>query len=688
MLLVEELRKAIRKYADFLPVSIYLNEDEAPANAVNAPWHKHYDNPRDERLEMAQFVARRFPDNPLSTIPIHLMKPYKVDGVLYVSDNRIPDINTSGFVDIYQSRMFVMEANRDMLPSWAKFVRGIIDSPALTLTASRDAVQQDVVQKEIKEQLGQEVIKHLTKLSKDDPTRFQQLCDWHYYHMKGMALRDDNFFYAVADLIPFETNQGPMNLSTYFAEAKKLGQSETDLLYFDERGSATQFYMLCDARGLLVVDASQVFEDDFLERYGRLHPEIKLRQLNIGESNVIFEALNLEEAQEFRQLEQEFTRGMPDRRSIAKAVRFKPESIPALSVLSAAAKSRQKLQQAGDNVMIPDEVRKLVKDVLQGEKSVPVTLYLNVDNPTVQQLAKMSPSEDKLDACMAIYNNSIMLINQVLTASNAELMFKGFSRVIDRMITQTDRVGKLEGQVTKLKLQIEEKNQELRAQVAAQSQGQTEHVSCFFAMPFEERYAPLLEAVRLVLEDKPYGWEVIRADSRLLGLTISANVEAHIAQSHCYLADISDKNPNVFLEIGAMGHYKGRPLLYLCREDAKEGIAADLKGLLYHTYTQWNETKLDIDALAAQLRQEFERRTDLAGLKSAGQQTFLAANLLVRYQLCDGSLADKISKKYKTVEAFVAASPDAVAQAVNSTRKAELGAIEDAQEFLKDHFEL
>ncbi len=688
MLLVEELRKAIRKYADFLPVSIYLNDDEAPANAVNAPWHKHYDNPKEEVLEMAMFVARRFPDSPLSTIPIHLTKPYKVDGVLYVSDNRIPDVNTSGFVDIYQSRMFVMEANRDMLPSWAKFVRGIIDSPALTLTASRDAVQQDSVQKEIKEQLGQEVIKHLTQLSKDDPTRFQQLCDWHHYHMKGMALRDDNFFHAVADLIPFETNQGPMNLSTYFEEAKKQGQSETDLLYFDERGSATQFYMLCNARGLLVVDASQVFEDDFLERYGRLHQEINLRQLNIGESNVIFEALNPEEHKEFRQLEQEFTRGMPDRRSVAKAVRFKPESIPALSVLSAAAKNRQKLEQAGDNVMLPEEVRKLVKDVLQGERSVPVALYLNADNPTVQQLAKMPPSEDKIDACMAIYNNSIMLINQVLTANNAEAMFKGFSRVIDRMITQTDRVHKLDGQVTKLKLEIDDKDQALRVQTAAQNSSQTEHISCFVAMPFDEQYKPLLAALRLVLEDKPYGWEVIRADSRLFGLTISANVEAHIAHSHCYLADISDKNPNVFLEIGAMGHYKGRPLIYLCREDAKESIAADLKGLLYHTYSQWDRTKPDIEALASQLRSEFERRTDLNGLKSAGQKTFLSARVLAGYKVCDENLAEKIGQKYKTVEAFLAGSPDDIAQALNVTRRAEIGAIEDAQDFLKKHFGL
>ncbi|MFQ4136707.1 ATP-binding protein [Nodosilinea sp. PGN35] len=688
MLLLEELRKAIRKYADFLPVSIYLNDDEAPANAVNAPWHKHYNNPKDEVLEMAMFVARRFPDNPLSTIPIHLSKPYKVDGVLYVSDNRIPDINTSGFVDIYQSRMFVMEANREMLPSWAKFVRGIIDSPALTLTASRDAVQQDAIQKEIKEQLGHEVIRHLTQLSKDDPTRFQQLCDWHHYHMKGMALRDDNFFRAVADLIPFETNQGPMSLSTYFEAAKSQGQSETDLLYFDERGSATQFYMLCDARKLLVVDASQVFEDDFLERYGRLHPEIKLRQLNIGESNVIFEALNPEEHKEFRQLEQEFTRGMPDRRSVAKAVRFKPESIPALSVLSAAAKNRQKLQQAGDNVMIPEEVRKLVKDVLQGERSVPVTLYLNADNPTVQQLAKMPPSEDKIDACMAIYNNSIMLINQVLTAGNAEVIFKSFSRVIDRMITQTDRAQKLEGQITKLRLQIDDKDQELRAQVAAQNDSQTEHISCFVAMPFDDKFKPLLEALKMVLEDKPYGWEVIRADSKLLGLTISANVEAHIARSHCYLADISDKNPNVFLEIGAMGHYKGRPLIYLCREDAQEEIAADLQGNLYHPYSQWDLEKPDIETLAQQLRSELERRPDLDSLKHSATKTFLSANVLVRNNQCDRPLAEKISKTYKTVEAFLAASSEDIATTLNLTRNAEKGAIADAQDFLKKHFGL
>jgi molecular chaperone HtpG len=461
MLVLEDLRRAIRKYADFLPMGIYVNEDETPANAVHAPWHKTYDSPKDEVMELMVFVAKRFPDNPLSTIPIHIKSPYKVDGVLYISDNRIPDVNTTGLIDVYQSRMFVMEGSREMLPVWAKFVRGVIDSPALTLTASRDAVQQDAIQKEIKEQLGEAVIEHLKALSKSDPDKFQRLCDWHHYYLKGMALRDDVFFQSVSDLIPFETNQGSMNLKRYFEEAKRLGQSETDLLYFDERGSATQFYMLCEARGLLVVDASQVFEDTFLERYGRINPEIKLQQLNIGESDFIFEPLPEGERENYRLLEQEFSRGMPDRRSVAKAVRFKPGTIPALTVLTAAAKSQEKLRQAIENVNLPDEVRSLVRDVMQGERSIPVTLYLNAENETIQKLARMPMREDKSLACIAIYNNALMLAQQALTAQNAEIMFTGFNKVIDRMIGQADEIERLNAEIVRCKLYNQDLTQEL-----------------------------------------------------------------------------------------------------------------------------------------------------------------------------------------------------------------------------------
>jgi molecular chaperone HtpG len=697
MLNLEDLRKAIRKYADFLPVGIYVNDDEATANAVNAPWHKHYDNSNEELLELTMFVARRFPDNPLSTIPIHITSPYKVDGVLYVSDNRIPDVNTTGLVDIYQSRMFVMEGNRDMLPVWAKFVRGVIDSPALTLTASRDAVQQDVAQKEIKEQLGEAIIRHLTELSKSDEDKFQRLCDWHHYHLKGMALRDDTFFQSVSDLIPFETNMGSMNLKRYFEEADRQGQSATDLLYFDERGSATQFYMLCDAKGLLVVDASQVFEDSFIERYGRLHPELKLRQLNIGESDFIFEPLKGDEREQYRLLEQEFFKGVSDRKSVAKVVRFKPESLPALTVLTAAAKSREKLRQATENVNLPSEVRTLVKDVINLEQMIPVTLYLNVENATIQKLAKMLPSEDKSSACIAIYNNALMLAQQLLTPRNAEVMFAGFNRVIDRMIVQVDEVQTLKAQVSHVRIELdgreaelqeifkkkeslmaEEMNQ-LKEQITQSTCPQTEHVSCFFAMPFNDSYKVVEQAMKHILEDKPYGWQVILARDVHKERRLSDNVHAHIAQSHCYIAEISEHNPNVFMEIGKMSHFVNRPLILLRSKESIDKVPVDLQEFLYLEYQKTD----NLDMLVEQIKDKLQAIPDLRNLRS-DQKIYLSQSVLGKEADISSTTVKKIVDRFQTVQSLCSADIEKTSKELD----VQTASIQVAQEAMKKYFDL
>jgi molecular chaperone HtpG len=155
---------------------------------------------------------------------------------------------------------------------------------------------------------------------------------------------------------------------------------------------------------------------------------------------------------------------MFDRRSVAKAVRFKPDSIPALVVLTAAAKQQERMKQATENITLPEEVRNLLKDVMQNERSVPVTLYLNVDNDTIQKLGKMPPSEDKNNVCVAIYNNALMLAQQVLTPRNAEVMFAGFNRTIDLTISQADELKKLNSKVSALKLELDDKDEQLRLQ--------------------------------------------------------------------------------------------------------------------------------------------------------------------------------------------------------------------------------
>ena len=207
-------------------------------------------------------------------------------------------------MDIYQAQMFIRQRDQNMLPSWAKFMRGVIDSPALAPTAARDTVQEDNVHHEIRDALGYLIIDTLQRLAKGDKVRFRRLMEWHHYHIKSMAVQFDDFFEAVADTVIFEVNfPNPKERGCSFQimtipEYLKL-QKETDdegrkvIYYFSEHDTRLQFYRLCQAKGVLVMNATRVFEEEFLEKYASMHSQdVILQRVDIAEGEVIFEPLS------------------------------------------------------------------------------------------------------------------------------------------------------------------------------------------------------------------------------------------------------------------------------------------------------------------------------------------------------------------------------------------------------------
>lgn len=145
----DTLKEAVRKYADFLPFPIYVN-DQGPVNTMHAPWHRGYGSDKERKSAYKDWVNKRFPDVPLEIIPVEMEAPHPAKGVLYISDRHRPGVDIGRMVDIYQARMFIKQGDRNMLPQWAKFVRGVTDSSALKPTVARDAVQVDRVHDEIR----------------------------------------------------------------------------------------------------------------------------------------------------------------------------------------------------------------------------------------------------------------------------------------------------------------------------------------------------------------------------------------------------------------------------------------------------------------------------------------------------------------------------------------------------------
>jgi len=469
MLDVDTVRKAVKKYADFIPYPIYLNDEGASANAVNAPWHRTFPTERERLAEYWAFVDRRFPDYALDVIPIALAEPYRVDGVLYISDRHIPDVNTAGLVDIYQARMLITAGNRDMLPPWAKFLRGVIDSPDLTPTAARDAIQFDTAAREIRDALGRVVVEHLTALARNDPYRLERILEWHAYHIKGMAVAHDDFFDAIADIVPFETNRGTLTLQRYRDLAPHQTEStDQDIFYVSERGSATQFYMLCNARDLLVISAGIIFEESFLKKYAQRRPGVRVHQISVDGSELLFEKLKPAEAEQFRRLELDFQRVMPDAHSRARAVRFKPAELPAVTVLSQDAKLHQELEETRRNLVMPESVRNLADRLLERQPTVPVILHLNADNPTIQKLAQMAngnagDAEPYRVAVQASYNNAMLLAQHLMTPNDAQAIFTSSNQTIALMIAGAEQLADLRARLDAAEQTLRERERQLDA---------------------------------------------------------------------------------------------------------------------------------------------------------------------------------------------------------------------------------
>ena len=56
-------------------------------------------------------------------------------------------------------------------------MRGVVDSPALTPTASRDAIQVDAVARQIRDALGEVVVEHLKRMAEEDSARFLRIME-------------------------------------------------------------------------------------------------------------------------------------------------------------------------------------------------------------------------------------------------------------------------------------------------------------------------------------------------------------------------------------------------------------------------------------------------------------------------------------------------------------------------------
>lgn len=258
------LERAVRDYADYLPIPIYLNDNSARINLIHSEWFDP--TPDMESLEME--LAAHFDESPLDVIPIHISQPVQISGALYVTPERLPGFASAATVKATVMRMVVSSHVEELLPEWASFVRGVLELPACRPTASREELVRDQAFIAARLAIEERLFTHFEELSRTAPVRFQSLLSWHRYMWAGHALTSPRLRKLMFHTYPFQTSQGTLTAQAIVerSRANALIEAEFDYViwYNTDRRQERWINSVFAQHQVPCVHATRSFEESLL----------------------------------------------------------------------------------------------------------------------------------------------------------------------------------------------------------------------------------------------------------------------------------------------------------------------------------------------------------------------------------------------------------------------------------------
>ncbi len=417
------VRNTIKRYADFLPFPILLN-DQGIVNTIDAPWHRD-DWPARADTTLRHFIARRYNVTPLHLISVELQSP-RARGVLYIPLHTGPGAQGGGVVDIFQERMCIRLNDSEFLPEWADFLRGIIDSPDLQPTAARDNLRRDETYRRLRRKLGKLLLRELIRLAQEERATFLKLCDWQHATIKGMAVQYPEFYQAVIDYLPFETNRGMLTLPAYGQAQPLQADGKTPLYFFTHGPDAQQFYDLCAARGWLAVNTGRQHDEALLRRYAA-ERGWALKPLDTLDDPALYEPLEPREQADYRSLERALTQSLAAAgiEGVRPGVRrFLPADLSAVLIAPSRFKAIDRMEQLLARPLLLEGLEELARDVREQLRQHPLELFLNANHPLIQRLREWDGLADpaRQSLLMGLYGGALLTARQRLTPDNARLL--------------------------------------------------------------------------------------------------------------------------------------------------------------------------------------------------------------------------------------------------------------------------
>ncbi|MBO1415496.1 ATP-binding protein [Streptomyces sp. FH025] len=389
----QALREVLARYCVLLPIPVHVGDDEQPVNAVRVPWRQQAhpspttlagDAPRrpsdgdryEARMRFAAAFGRRF--EPLTAFPVDPVEGVTdAAGLLWVQDGGTYGSSDNRDLAVYLRGMLLAEDARDLLPSWAGFIGGVVESNRLTPTASREDLQRDEHYQALRKVLADAIVDGLYETARLRPAAWRRVLTRHGQDLLGAALCDERLFTLLADDVPVPTSQG--DLTAGGLRAAGGGAVHVAL------GSGGGFEeMLYRAMRVPIARGDRYAVLPFLRRYAQLRG-CRLVELGSEQGN---RELFRDPERPLPPEESAWLAGaLADRGEQLVPARFDPPGLPLVLVPDREAELKARIEDDQADARIPSAALRLARAfTARTDGAVRARLYLNLASPAVQDL--------------------------------------------------------------------------------------------------------------------------------------------------------------------------------------------------------------------------------------------------------------------------------------------------------------
>ena len=237
-----EIQNIVKKYSNHIPFPIYLHWEEITTkgegdkkkekkenkteqiNAGSAFWKKSKGSLKEKDYnQFYQSIAVDYED---PIFHIHTQAEGTIDytTLFYVPKNAPFDLFNPDFqpgVKLYVKRVFITDNDKELMPTYLRFIRGVIDSEDLPLNVSREILQKNRVLAKIKNNSVKKILSELLKYS-EDKKKYTDFIDKFGIPIKEGLYQDHDNRDDLLELVRFKstTEDGYVSLAEYASRIK------------------------------------------------------------------------------------------------------------------------------------------------------------------------------------------------------------------------------------------------------------------------------------------------------------------------------------------------------------------------------------------------------------------------------------------------------------------------------------